>query len=166
MATWRIFRTRLRGPHESDACFVSWVQSTPADVARVMDFYEQPAVGSDGDSPNDQRLYLWVQDKPIATPKCGVELVNWEGRNGWESEGDARRVVLALLGRAEQVEKQVAEANAQAVSPGHLIDSAVKDAKQGFAAVVETASSPWTKLAIGGGLAALGLWALARVLGR
>jgi len=128
---YRVTRTTLRGQFEDDRCFLDWVASFPTANARVVDWRDDP---TNNGGPNDRRFYVWFHDVEMKTPICPrgavLELITKDKKNGWDTEAEARAVMLAQLGQAAAIQQKVDASVAEATSVKKIVGSMAGDAAQ------------------------------------
>jgi hypothetical protein len=158
---FRVTLTRRAGQFANEACFQSWLATTPG-------VFFVDGIANPGNA--NEIYYVWRQATEVKFPAasvCDIALVTSGGKNGWEKEIDARQVILHALGQAAAVDAQVAKANAAAVAPGKIAGDAAAELAGDVAAGAKKAASSevvGTALLFGiGGVIAYGAW---KVFGR
>lgn len=136
---YRVVSTTLRGQFEDDRCFLDWVAMYPTVNARIVDWRDQPQ--NDG-GVNDRRWYVWFHDVPMKTanvPGCprGLPgLITRDGKNGWETEAEARAVRDAHIGQSAEIKAMADAANEKATSISNIAGGLAGDIVEGAADVV------------------------------
>lgn len=141
---YRITRTIIRGQFANDSCFSIWLAAQAGSVSFIKTVDDPLNTGG----PNDKRYWLWNQRAEVTTPKCpnsDPDLVTRAGKNGWETEAEAQAVLDFEVGQSSVIAKNVADANARAVSAGNIATSIASDAEAAAKEAGKAISSggPW-----------------------
>lgn len=143
---YRLSRTTDRGQHATRDCFIAYLGVAVASgSAWFVDAVPEP--GNDG-GPNDRTWVLWKQAQPLTIPaQCDPGLQSDAGKNGWETEAEARSVLKKYLAGAATVAASVAAANKAAVSPANIASGVASDVAKAAAdvalPVAKTVSALW-----------------------
>lgn len=159
MSVYRITRTTLRGQFENHSCFVAaMVLAQATGEAFMVDTV--PAPGNNG-GPNDRSFTLWRQEKPFAFPAtCDPELITRSGKNGWNTESEARAVLASVLKGEAQVDAMVERSNAAAVDPANIAAGVAADVAKGAEKAAGAVGGAAAAAAGGAGI----LWAVEAVV--
>lgn len=142
---YRVTRVTIEGPMSDDICIRAWIDAEP--LVELVSWAEEPT---------NHRYYVWRQSGVVALPKdCQLTLQTRDGKNGWATQAEADAVVAYALTASGKVDVTVTKANEWSLDPSKWFDDGGDEQENKWG---------WVKWAVGGTIAVVGIYSVAKLV--